>query len=135
MIERKVPKDIRNYKTKVLGPFTVRQLICVGVMIVIDIILYMTVYDFFNLTPDSFMYVVFAFDTVIAAFMLEPAGLPMEKYLMKIILPNFTNPKSRKMKNKFYDVSLPRLTDKERNIMEKEHKNRIKADTNLKAYK
>ena len=40
MIETKMPKDIRSYKTKLIGPFTMRQLACIAVMGVVDIILY-----------------------------------------------------------------------------------------------
>lgn len=40
MIEAKMPKDIRVYETKLIGPLTLRQTICLCVAIFVDIILY-----------------------------------------------------------------------------------------------
>ena len=40
MIETKVPKDIRVYKTKIIGPLSFRQLICLIVAVIVDGFLY-----------------------------------------------------------------------------------------------
>ena len=40
MIEAKMPKDIRVYETKLIGPLTLRQTICLCVAIFVDIVLY-----------------------------------------------------------------------------------------------
>ena len=40
MVETKVPKDIRNFKGKVLGPFSFRQIVCIAIAIVVDFAVY-----------------------------------------------------------------------------------------------
>ena len=41
MVETNIPKDIRVYKTRVVGPLTLRQLICLCVAAALDGLLYL----------------------------------------------------------------------------------------------
>ena len=52
MIESKMPKDIRAYKTKLLGPFNGRQLICVAIMLIVDFLLFKIVVNPLQLPLD-----------------------------------------------------------------------------------
>ena len=49
MIETKMPKDIRAYKTKLIGPFTGRQAICVVIAGIVFIIFYACIAQPFHL--------------------------------------------------------------------------------------
>ena len=40
MIEAKVPKDIRSYKTKMIGPLTLRQFLCIFIIGIMDFAIY-----------------------------------------------------------------------------------------------
>lgn len=135
MIERKVPKDIRIYKTKLLGPLTLRQIVCVGIIIVLDALLYTVAVETFHLSIDSLLYIIIPVDIIVGAFTREVAGLPMEKYLQKVLIPNFVNPKNRKVKKRLIIVEPPKLSDKEKDALDKEHKKIIKSDPNMKAFK
>ena len=46
MLRTKVPNDIRKYKTKLAGPFTLKQLITVTGLIILDLAVYSFVQPF-----------------------------------------------------------------------------------------
>ena len=45
MIEVKVPKDILKYKTRLVGPFTSRQILCLGIALAFDVLFYKLAYQ------------------------------------------------------------------------------------------
>lgn len=104
MIETKMPKDIRAYKTKLIGPFTMRQIICVAVMAVVDFILYALVIQPFQLQAEFIIYGLIFIDVPIGAFgWIEPQGLPLEKYLKDVLLRSFISPVKRKPQRILYE--------------------------------
>lgn len=104
MIETKMPKDIRKYKTKMIGPLTMRQLICVAIMGVVDIILYSLVIYPFELSTEFTIYGLILIDVPIGAFgWIEPQGLPLEIYLKDVVLRSFIAPAKRKPVRILYD--------------------------------
>lgn len=104
MIETKMPKDIRSYKTKLIGPFTMRQIICVAVMAVVDFILYALVIQPFQLQAEFIIYGLIFIDIPIGAFgWIEPQGLPLEKYLKDVLLRSFIAPVKRKPQRILYE--------------------------------
>ncbi|MCC2254571.1 PrgI family protein [Ruminococcus sp. CLA-AA-H200] len=130
MIDAKIPKDIRAYKAKLIGPFTARQLICLAIMAASDILLYSLVFVPFDLTGDFMIYALIFIDIPIAAFgWVEPQGIPLEKYLKSVLLRSFLVPTKRKAKNVIYKD--------EKKISEKNlKKNREKAEKKgVKAFK
>lgn len=107
MIETKMPKDIRSYKTKLIGPFTMRQIICVAVMAVVDFILYALVIQPFQLQAEFIIYGLIFVDVPIGAFgWIEPQGLPLEKYLKDVLLRSFIAPVKRKPQRILYEERL-----------------------------
>lgn len=97
MIESKMPKDIRAYKTKLIGPFTARQLLCIGVMIIVDFMLYNLVVIPLHLSSDLVIYGLIFIDLPIAAFgWAEVSGMPLEIYLRDVVLKQFLAPIKRK---------------------------------------
>lgn len=103
MIEAKMPKDIRQYKTKLIGPFTGRQAACVAIMIAVDLILYSTVAAPLKLSMNMMIYGLLIVDIPIALFgWYEPHEVPLEKYIKNIWLRTFTAPRKRLPKRILY---------------------------------
>lgn len=103
MIETKIPKDIRAYKTKVIGPFTLRQLVCVTLAVGIDILMCLFFFRWMGISPGAAFYLFVLIDTPILLFIREPYGIPMEKYLIDVLLKNLVKPTKRKEITKLYD--------------------------------
>mgnify|MGYP000886180102 CR=1 FL=1 len=135
MIERKVPKDIRKYKTKVIGPLTLRQIICIGVAIIVDFLLYFVISKFIDLSINMIIYGLILIDIPIISFTFTPLNLPMEKYLKCVLFPNFIYPTNRKEKTKLIEIEQPKLSDKEKEKRQKEVKKLLKKHPEMKAYK
>lgn len=103
MIETKMPKDIRAYKTKLIGPFTGRQAICVVIAGIVFIIFYACIAQPFHLPQEYIFYVGLPLVIPILAFgWYEPNGMKLEKYLQKVVIRSFTVPVKRKAGNALY---------------------------------
>lgn len=104
MIESKMPKDIRSYKTKLIGTFDGRQLICIGIMLVVDFMLFQFVITPLKLPTEYVIYGLIFFDLPIAAFgWVEFNGMPLETYIKEVILKMFLAPAKRKPKHIIYE--------------------------------
>ena len=55
MIEAKVPKDIRVYETKLVGPLTGREVVCSALMLTSAIITYNICCNVFGMSLDMFI--------------------------------------------------------------------------------
>lgn len=97
MIEVKVPKDILKYKTRLVGPFTFRQILCLGIALIVDFLFYRTVYQAMSLPIEFLFYVILFLDIPIMAFgYCMPMDLPLEKYLKITIETKILAPGKRK---------------------------------------
>jgi hypothetical protein len=134
-IEAQVPKDIRVYKSKVLGPFTLRQVICLAVAIAVDCILYFGIFSVFNLSINFLVYAVIFVDLPIFAFTVEPLGLPMEQYLHKVLLKQLLAPTRRKIKTQMSTPVAIKMTDKEKKKHKKKLAKEFKAHPEMKPIK
>lgn len=135
MIETKVPKDIRNYKTKIIGNLSFRQIICVAIAVIVDIILYFSLFKYVNLSPKVIIYIIILIDVPILAFIAEPYGMSMEVFLKTVIVKNFIWPTKRKYKTKLKDKKKITMTDKEKKIHNREFQRKLKLYPEYKAYK
>lgn len=124
MIETKMPKDIRSYKTKLIGPFTMRQILCVAVMAAVDFILYALVIRPFQLPAEFIIYGLIFVDVPIGAFgWIEPQGLPLEKYLRDVLLRSFIAPVKRKPQRVLYKEQVNAEKPKSRKKKAKKNQN------------
>lgn len=116
MIESKVPKDIRQYKTKLVGSFDLRQIICILIAIGIDAILYFTVVPLLgDIGIDSLVFWVALIDIPIFAFgWLHPDGMNLEVYINNVFLRQFLSPRKRKLKRIIYQYPKQQYTDNEK---------------------
>lgn len=115
MIETKVPKDVRSYKTKIIGPFTLRQILCIVAAALLDIFVYFIISTLeIKLNATMVIYGVVLINLPVLAFIIEPQGMPMEKFIQKVLLVNFTKPAKRRVENLLYeDQKKDAMTKKE----------------------
>lgn len=103
MIEVKTPKNILVYKTRILGPLTVRQTICFAIVGLIDLIVYQTIVKGSQLPPEVIFYLFVFCDVPVLLFgYYEPMGMPLEKYLKFYIESSLIAPKYRRNTNVIY---------------------------------
>lgn len=97
MIETQVPKDIMKFKTTLVGPFTKRQTICGLVSLGVDYIL-MSIISKLNFAISLDLRIgvcVFGALPIMAFAILEPYGMPLEKYLKNAFILGYIAPKYR----------------------------------------
>lgn len=129
MIETKVPPDIRKYKTKILGPLTIRQIICIAIAILVDILFYTLVYRPLDLSINFLVYAFTFIDVPILIFTLDVNGVPMEKYIKKVFFNAFVVPRKRKSSHKMSEDKKITPTD------EKTLKKKKKDNPEIKSYR
>lgn len=95
MIEVKVPKEIRAYKEKIIGPFTLRQI--VSGLITFPIVIPLFIYLLPKVGQQVASYISMALGgPLLLLGFYEKNGQPFEKYLIQIILFYFILPQNRK---------------------------------------
>lgn len=132
MIEKKVPKDIRVYKTKVLGPFTTRQITCVAIAAVVDILVYKLFFSGTEISPKAMIIILMIVDLPIFAFIIEPFGMKMEVFLKSVILKKMLYPPKRKMRNEIDKI--PKISEEEYRRSQKLLKKRLKEHPEWRRY-
>ena len=97
MLEIEMSRDIKDFQPKIIGPFTLRQIACVGISFAYGIPMY-------KLLPGDIvtkmMIVLFAMLPVLICGWLKVYDEPFEKFLKIIILNKFVKPVNRKYKVK-----------------------------------
>ena len=130
-VEVRVPKDIRGYKTKIIGSLTLRQLICIAVAVAVDIFAYSFVLSSMNLDKEVLFYVLIFVDLPILLFMTEPSGMPFEIYLKEVVFRMFFYPRYRRIATKLGE----KKDDSKQVRSKKETKNLMKQHPEMKVYK
>lgn len=137
MIETNVPDDIRQYKTKLVGPLTLRQLICICIAMALDLLIYAILSPFMGDSADANTFlaiVLIVIDLPIVAFTRTVQGISMEQYLKFYLIYNFMAPLHRYEKTNLCSVQPDTLTDKEKKQKEKQHKVNLQQHPNMKPY-
>jgi hypothetical protein len=82
----KIPKDLSNYKTKIIGNFTLRQVICFGGGLVLGFGSYFLLTIYCNVNSDLASWALILLCMPLFAFgIVEKNGMPLEKYIKCII--------------------------------------------------
>lgn len=104
MIEIKVPKEITKYETKLIGPFTSRQVVVLLICVPIVAFCYITVSSYVDSSIAG--YICLPFGAIGALFgWVKPYGLPFEKYLKSVFVSSFLAPTVRVYKTEnYYDL-------------------------------
>ena len=95
-------KDPTKVKSKFIGSFTKRQVVCYGLAALIGIPFYLCTKDAIGKETAALLMVAFMFPFIIAS-MYEKDGLPAERYFFRFFLWKFVRPMKRsyKKENRF----------------------------------
>ena len=95
----RIPKDIRKYKDKLIGGFTIRQ--AVSLVVAIGVIPPVWYYLYkLNISMDTIGWLVVAISIpVFSIGWLDIHGMPIEKYIANIFVYNYIYPTKRLYKN------------------------------------
>ena len=109
MIEIEIPKDVRDYETKLLGPFTTRQLICAVCMAVLCILTYKGASSI--LGEESSLKIFFPIVVAIPFGLIgwvKPYGMKFEKFAKSVFVSMFLSPAKRvyKIKERCYNINV-----------------------------
>lgn len=115
MLETQIPKDIRKYESKLVGPFTLRQLICFIIACLVAYIVFKIAKPLAGSnTAVSICFI--SVIPVIAFGWIKPYGMQLEKFLQTAFISNVLAPKHRKYKTKngfrMAETKLHKMDDK-----------------------
>lgn len=99
-----IPKDIRKYDSKFLGPLTFRQTICVGIGTITGGGAFYLFKDILGTTNASFM--IFIMIALCMTFTLKPYGMKFEQYLFNFMKDNVLSATKRKYSTSNYYIKL-----------------------------
>lgn len=133
MIEAKVPKDIRKFKGKTIGPFSLRQTICVIVAAVFATAAYIIMKPY-DLTSDTKMFIMFLCAMIPLIFSVEKSGMPMEVYIKEVVYRNIVFPPKRVAKTDI-EVHAPKKDAANMKKINDEYKQYMKLHPEMKMYK
>lgn len=134
MVETNIPKDIRVYKTRVVGPLTLRQLICLCIAAALDGLLYLVFENLLHVPVRIFIFLLIFMDIPVMAFSIDVGGVPMEVYLKNTIIYTLLAPTKRKMSTEL-DGDNYYMSDEERKKIGKKMDKLAKKYPEYKAYK
>ena len=101
MIELEVLEDIRNYKSKIIGPFTIKEFFSLLIAVLLDVFILIYIVLPLNLPVDYLAYICIIPDVLIyeIGFRKVMGMIPMEKFLKTALIYNVLAAKNRKAKN------------------------------------
>ena len=125
MIEIVIPKDIRKYEAKLIGPFTTRQVIFGSAAIITDLVVYKLSVGFIG--SSSAFYLCFAIALPFILMMQKIYGMWPEQFLKSTFVSMFLAPKHRlyKIRNVYTKRSRFKKMD------QKKYKSRMKKEKKL----
>lgn len=133
MVETKVPKDIRNFKGKVLGPFSFRQIVCIAITIVVDFAVYIFFLKNSGVSSDFKIMTLMFCATPILMFIFEPSGMRMEVYIRKVLYKNLMYPTKRKVITNLNTYKY-KISENELREINKKYQEQIKEEPEWKMY-
>ncbi|WP_433946995.1 PrgI family protein [Paenibacillus sp. SN-8-1] len=95
MIEVRIPKEIRTYKEKLFFGLTLRQLICTGIAILINVPLYWFGRNIIGSDGASWVVIFIALPLFLIGY-FNYNGLTFEQFLKSVIQQEFIYPQKRK---------------------------------------
>ena len=96
MIEIEVNQDIREYKTKLIGPFTTRQVICLILGGTTVIGAYNLLQPYLTSDTTTFVCMILAVPFILMSGIFEPHGMKMEDFLRASFVSLVLSPTVRK---------------------------------------
>lgn len=140
-IEMEIPKDIRKYEAKLIGPLTLRQLICGVPAAAIAVITFTTLIKYI---PEDLciILVMLTVSPLILCGWVKIYDMPFEKFAKTVIVSSILSPRRRKYKTvNVYELltqpamELENKTAKNKAEKRKKKKSGYANDKELVAYK
>lgn len=92
-----MPKDIRMYKTKSIGPFTIREAVCIILAILTCFFVYNCIMNPLDASITVTVYGCMLISIPFIGFgWYAPCGMPLEQYLSQVLLRYLISPTNRK---------------------------------------
>ena len=130
-VERKINKDIANYKTKLIGPFTLRQIVCLVPAIGVAVLFLWGLKDVFpSIEARIYMTIPVAVPFILFGW-VKIYNQPLEKFLKTALVSMFLSPAKRKYKTTRDDGSKIPAVNKKSAIAKTKKKSKQKT---LKMY-
>lgn len=126
MIEIEVNQDIREYKTKLIGPFTTRQVICLILGGTTVIGAYNLLQPYLTSDTTTFVCMILAVPFILMSGIFEPHGMKMEDFLSASFVSLVLSPTVRKYElENSYNKQL--MEERKKKKKKKRKKSKIKA--------
>ncbi|CUO99027.1 PrgI family protein [Anaerostipes hadrus] len=126
MIEIEINQDIRDYKTKLIGPFTTRQVICIILGGVTVVGAYNLLQPYLTSDTATFICMILASPFVLMSGIFEPHGMKMEDFLRASFVSLVLSPTVRKYElENSYNKQL--MEERKKKKKKKRKKSKIKA--------
>ena len=126
MIEIEVNQDIREYKTKLIGPFTTRQVICLILGGTTVIGAYNLLQPYLTSDTTTFVCMILAVPFILMSGIFEPHGMKMEYFLLASFVSLVLSPTVRKYElENSYNKQL--MEERKKKKKKKRKKSKIKA--------
>ncbi len=132
VIEIRIPKEVNTYEAKFIGPFTMRQSICLLITLPVCVLLYNFLRPY---APVDVVGVVCIFPASLAYLFgwFKPYGMKFEKFLQSVFITVFLAPSKRKYRTvNFYETLADEIRKEEAAQAEADAKNK---KVNKKKYK
>jgi hypothetical protein len=128
MIEIRIPKDINEYKEKIFLGLTMRQVLSLVAIVVINVPAYMLLSPVIGM--DGAGWVIMINAVPIGAFgFVKVAGMPIEKFAFLFIMMNFVYPQNRIYASENIYEELANIVEKEKfDLKRDEFEVRLKAE-------
>ena len=126
MIEIEVNQDIREYKTKLIGTFTTRQVICLILGGTTVIGAYNLLQPYLTSDTTTFVCMILAVPFILMSGIFEPHGMKMEDFLRASFVSLVLSPTVRKYElENSYNKQL--MEERKKKKKKKRKKSKIKA--------
>ena len=105
-IEKIIPKDIKKYEPKLLGPFTSRQVFSFAPAVVISVGLFFGLKNILTMDARLFLITIVAVPFILLGW-YKPYGLPFEKFIKTVFISTVLSPPQRKYRTARMDEDPP----------------------------
>ena len=124
MLEGQIPKDVRKYEAKFVGPFTLRQAIFFIVACVVGYVFYKVFSQLFDMQTALAICAILVLP-FLAFGWIKPYGMPLEKFLQGALISTVLAPHHRKYKtNNIFETACVKISP----MSKKEYKKRLKKE-------
>lgn len=106
MIEIRIPKEVNKYEAKFIGPFTLRQSVCLLIALPTCVLLYNLLSPYVPMDMVGFVLIIPASIAFLFGW-FRPYGMKFEKFLQSVFISSFVAPSKRKYctENYFADIA------------------------------